>query len=204
MNTLGYAILSALGRKSYSGYELGKYLENVWPAKHSQIYPMLTKMEEKGFLVHEIVEQVGRPNKKIYSITEKGTEALKKWIAKSPSEQIHRDEFLIKVYSSWLLGEENSAKLVHDRIAKLDESIASLSDKITEMEQMEELETTSKDFGRYLLFSRKFRLAKEEKDWCQWVLGLLKNKKVNFTVFCLAFTGRFNLLLDGLPWIALI
>lgn len=204
MNTLGYAILSALGRKSYSGYELGKYLDNVWPAKHSQIYPLLTKMEEKGFLVHEIVEQVGRPNKKIFSITEKGKQALKKWIAKSPSDPIHRDEFLIKIYSASLLGEENSIKLVHERIAKLDESIASLSGKITEIEQMEELETTSKEFGRYLLFSRKYRLAEEEKAWCHWVLDKLKNKKIKFTVLFLAFAGRFSLPLDVFSWAAII
>ncbi|MCQ6275821.1 PadR family transcriptional regulator [Bacillus sp. V3B] len=62
INTLGYAIFGALDRKPCSGYELAQYLEVVWPAKHSQIHPMLTKMEQKELLVHEHVEQTGKPD----------------------------------------------------------------------------------------------------------------------------------------------
>lgn len=166
------------------------YLDSIWPAKHSQIYPLLTKLEDKGLLVHEFVEQMGRPNKKIFSITEKGKQALEKWSAKTPSDPVNRDEFLIKVYSFWLTEEEKSIKLVYDRIAKLEESVTSLSDKIQEMEQTQELDTTSKNFGRYLLFHRKFRLAQEEKAWCQWVLNLLKNKKVNIPLLSITFAGK--------------
>ena len=55
MNTLGFAILSALGRQPCSGYQLTKYLEEgSWPAKHSQIYPLLTKMEQNGLLVYKV------------------------------------------------------------------------------------------------------------------------------------------------------
>ena len=43
MNTLGYAILSTLVRKPCSGYELMQHLEVIWPAKHSQIYPLLSE-----------------------------------------------------------------------------------------------------------------------------------------------------------------
>ena len=86
MNTLGYAILSALGRKPCSGYELVQYLDAVWPAKHSQIYPRLTKMEQNGLLIFEEVVQTGKPDKKIFSITEKGRETLEKWVEESPSD----------------------------------------------------------------------------------------------------------------------
>ncbi|OMI10545.1 hypothetical protein BVL54_15285 [Bacillus paralicheniformis] len=64
INTLGYAILSVLGRRPCSGYELVQYLEVVWPAKHSQIYPLLNKMEQEKFLEYEHVEQIGKPDKK--------------------------------------------------------------------------------------------------------------------------------------------
>src|SRR6476469_3268741 len=80
MNSLGYAILSTLGRKPCSGYQLVGYLEVLWPAKHSQIYPLLTKMEKSGFLEFEHIEQQGKPDKKVYSITEKGRSVLKKWV----------------------------------------------------------------------------------------------------------------------------
>lgn len=190
INTLGYAILSVIGRGPCTGYELVNYLDPIWPAKHSQIYPLLTKLEDKGHVVHEFVEQMGRPNKKIFSITEKGKEALVKWTSKTPSDPVNRDEFLIKVYSLWVAEEDKSIKLVHDRIVKLEESVDSLSVKIQEMEQTEKLETSSKNFGRYLLLHRKFRLAQEEKSWCLWVLNLLKNKKINIPLLSITLAGK--------------
>jgi PadR family transcriptional regulator, regulatory protein AphA len=184
INTLSYAILSALSRKPCSGYELAQYLDVIWPAKHSQIYPMLTKMEQKGFLVHERVEQTGKPDKKIFSITEKGREVLEKWIIQSSPDTSNRDDFLIKVYSIWLLEEETSIQLILDRISSLEETMVSLSKKIEEIEHKKELDAMSKNFGRYALFIRKFRLAKEEKTWCQWVLDLIKNKNLNIPMLC--------------------
>ena len=174
INILGYAILSALGRKPCSGYELVQYLEAVWPAKHSQIYPLLTKMKQNELLVYEHVEQTDRPNKKIFSITGKGKETLAKWITTLPSDPVIRDEFLIKVYSIWLSDEENSIKLVLDRISNLEDKMTSLSKKLEEIEQKKDLDIKSKNFGRYIVFNRNFRLAQEEKAWCQWVLDLIK------------------------------
>ena len=174
MNTLGYAILSTLVRKPCSGYELMQRLEVIWPAKHSQIYPLLTKLEKNKLLVSEHVEQMGKPNKKIFSVTEKGNKTLEKWASTSPSDPAIRDEFLIKVYSIWLTDEETSIKLIQERISFLEETMARLSEKIEKIEQSQELDTMSKSFGRYILYNRKFRLAEEEKVWCQWVLGLME------------------------------
>ena len=200
INTLGYAILSALSRKPCSGYELTQYLEVIWPAKHSQIYPMLTKMEQKEFLVYEHVEQIGKPNKKIFSITERGKEALEKWNTKSPSDAINRDEFLIKVFSIWVSDEGISIKLIRDRMSRLEETMVNLSNKIVEMEQKNELNPMSKHFGRYILFNRKFRLAEEEKTWCQWVLDLITSKNLNIPMLCISL-GKFSNIIGKIVYI---
>lgn len=91
--------------------------------------------------------------------------------------------------------EENSMKLVHDRISNLEETSTDLSKKIAEIEQNKELDTMSKDFGRYILFNRKFRLAKEEKAWYQWVLDLIKNKNLNIPMLCVG-VGNFSNLIE--------
>lgn len=196
MNTLGYAILSALGRKPCSGYELVQYLDALWPAKHSQIYPRLTRMEENGLLVYEQIEQVGKPNKKIYSITEKGRETLESWITEKPSVSIVRDEFLIKVNSVWLSNEESAKKLIHERIANLEQSIALRANIIEEMEPKQEVVAMTKDFGRFLLFNRRNMLEKEEISWCRWVLRLLEkmNSNVNQLLFVLVGAGNLNII----------
>ncbi|GIO30092.1 MULTISPECIES: PadR family transcriptional regulator [Paenibacillus] len=181
MNTLEYAILSALGRKPCSGYELAAYLELLWPAKHSQIYPHLTKLEQKGLLVYEHVEQLGKPDKKVYSITDEGKEALKAWIVEQPAEPALRDEFLIKINAMWLADEDGAKKLLYDRISALGKKVEQREKKIAKVEK-EHKETGpaagSKHFGRYILLNRRNMLDREEISWCQWVLGLFGDSKL--------------------------
>ena len=58
MGTLKYAILGLLNRKSMTGYDLSKEFETTlfefWNAKHSQIYPELKSLSEKGLVQYEV------------------------------------------------------------------------------------------------------------------------------------------------------
>ena len=53
--SLRHALLGLLADKAASGYELTKQFElslaNVWSASHSQIYPELQRMAERGWVV---------------------------------------------------------------------------------------------------------------------------------------------------------
>jgi DNA-binding PadR family transcriptional regulator len=48
MNTLGYVVLGLLAREPLSGYDLKKRMEQrvefSWSARHSQVYPELSKL----------------------------------------------------------------------------------------------------------------------------------------------------------------
>ncbi|MGE7766237.1 PadR family transcriptional regulator [Peribacillus sp. NPDC096540] len=198
MNTLGYAILSSLGRNPCSGYELVRYLEVLWPAKHSQIYPLLTKMEKNGLLEFEHIEQTGKPDKKIYSITEKGKETLEKWVTESPSDPIIRDEFLIKMYSIWLSNEENAKKLIQDRISKLEQTVALRDENIARIKQTHGkngLEMKSKHFGGYILFNRRSMLDEAEISWCKWVLSLIEKASLNNLLLGI-MVGKLNIIIQ--------
>lgn len=199
MNTLGYAILSILGRKPCSGYQLATHLEVLWPAKHSQIYPLLTKMEQNGLLVFEHVEQTGKPDKKVFSITDKGREALGTWIATTPADPILRDEFLIKMYSMWMTDENRAKELIQERITKLEQKIAFREEKIASVEK-EHMEVTSKHFGRYVLLSRSNFLDKEEVSWCHWVLKLVENSNVAKFLLGIISAGTFNTLIQNMSF----
>ncbi|GIP28247.1 transcriptional regulator [Paenibacillus sp. J23TS9] len=202
MNTLGYAILSVLGRKPCSGYQLASYLELLWPAKHSQIYPLLGKMEQNGLLVFEHVEQTGKPDKKIYSITEKGREALGAWVTTGkPSDPIIRDEFLIKMYSMWTTDEENAKKLIQDRISKLKLKVTLREKKIAKAED-EQVETVPEHFGRYVLLYRNNLLDKEEISWCHWVLKLIENSNAIKLLLGIISAGAFNKIIQGVTFLS--
>src|SRR3712207_9483471 len=84
VTTLGYAILGLLSREELSGYDLMSRMKArvgfFWEARHSQIYPELARLEEQGLVTYRVVEQRGRPDKKVYEITPEGIEVLKGWV----------------------------------------------------------------------------------------------------------------------------
>ncbi|OMI10544.1 hypothetical protein BVL54_15280 [Bacillus paralicheniformis] len=91
-----------------------------------------------------------------------------------------------------MLKEEDSVKLIQDRIKNLEKTIDTQLNKMAELEKNKESDSMSKNFGRYILIDRKFRLAKEEKTWCQKVLNLIKDKKFNFPFLCYVSVEGIN------------
>ncbi|GAA4719898.1 PadR family transcriptional regulator [Brevibacillus fulvus] len=177
MNSLAYALLSMLVRKPCSGYELKQLLEVFWQAKHSQIYPLLQKLEQDGLLTYELVGQSGKPDKKIYTLTDKGLSILKEWIAQSPAVPVIRDEFLVKVYAIWLTDIATAKKLFDERMRAINEKIAYREEELRKMrdtfgDSIEDIACTH--FGRYILYQRRLRQEREEIEWCKWVMNLLE------------------------------
>ncbi|MCQ6562430.1 PadR family transcriptional regulator [Paenibacillus mendelii] len=177
MNALSYALLSMLFRKSCSGYELMKMMGVFWQAKHSQIYPLLAKLEQKELVTYEHVGQTGKPDKKLYSITDLGTAALKEWIDHSPAAvPVQRDEFLIKVYAIGLSDPNTAIQLFEERIAMLMEKAAYLQSQVSEMDELMNgmlPGMNDKHFGRYLLYQRRVLTGREEIEWCKWAMSLI-------------------------------
>ena len=102
-NILKYIILGLLNHKELAGYDLKKLFEgevgDFWSSNHSQIYPELRRMEEKG-LITSHSETVGtKLGKKYYRITPAGQEILSAWMHEPLSSLVpSRDEFTMKLY----------------------------------------------------------------------------------------------------------
>ncbi|WP_308637622.1 PadR family transcriptional regulator [Paenibacillus silvisoli] len=179
MNTLSYGLLSMLVRKPCTGYELTKLLSLFWQAKHSQIYPLLAMLEREKHVTFELIGQTGKPDKKLYTITESGEAALRGWILDAPAtETLERDEFLIKVYAIGLVSKAEALKLFNERTAALQERLQRLEGEM-ELRHAAEVPVTefsSKQFGRYLLYRRRIGLLKEELSWIEWATPLVVGK----------------------------
>jgi DNA-binding PadR family transcriptional regulator len=82
---LRHAILVALCEQAGSGYELTRRFDrsigHFWAATHQQIYRTLRTMEDDGWVAATPVVQQGRPDKKVYTVTEAGRAELARWIA---------------------------------------------------------------------------------------------------------------------------
>lgn len=102
-NRLQYIILGLLNQRPQTGYDLAKAFENeigeFWQAQHSQIYPMLKRMETAGDITHEDTIAGEKLAKKQYSLTTAGHEKLVAWVSEpSPELAASKDEFILKLY----------------------------------------------------------------------------------------------------------
>ncbi len=95
-------LLGLLAIDSMSGYDLGLTIRSsvghFWNESYGQIYPNLKKLAADGFVTAKMERQKGKPDRRIYSITKKGRERLRKWLAVPPQPEIPRNELLLKLF----------------------------------------------------------------------------------------------------------
>lgn len=178
LNNLAYQILGVVTRVPRSGYDIVKQLEHFRPAKTSQVYPTLAKLEAADLVSAEDVEQSGRPNKKVYSATPKGRQTLIDWIGTDPEVPYFRDDFLTMIYSAWLKTPEDTRAMVESRIERLDRQIAQVQGDLARLiaEHPQDMRDPSHwRFYRHSLQNRRLMLAQSERVWCLGLLYQLKN-----------------------------
>src|ERR1044072_4278199 len=96
------AVMAALLEGEASGYDLAKGFDatvaNFWTATPQQLYRELERMEAEGLVTARLVEQRRRPNKRLFSLTEAGREAVRAYTAEPPGRPaVIRDELPVKV-----------------------------------------------------------------------------------------------------------
>ena len=100
--SLEHAILGFLNYGPLSGYDLKKVfdisVQHFWPADQSQIYRTLSRLEERGWVQMEVVNQVERPDRKVYHSTDAGREELLSWLAREPRARVSRSAELMQVF----------------------------------------------------------------------------------------------------------
>ena len=100
---LAEAILVCLTDRPMSGYDLAKTFDAsigfFWRASHQQVYRELAKLREKGLVESSEIEQNGRPNRIIHTITRAGEDAVHTWSLKPCRMPTVKDELLVKLYA---------------------------------------------------------------------------------------------------------
>ena len=178
---MGYAILGLLAREPLSGYDLMRRMKErvgfFWQARHSQIYPELARLEKEGMVVHRVVEQKDRPDKKVYEITDAGLGALKEWVAAPVEPRVKRDELVLKAYSLWLAEPEKALVLFRDHERRHEEQLLRYKEIESWMERewKEELgRVDSPKFASYAALQRGIIYERGYVDWCRWAADRLE------------------------------
>ena len=111
-----------------SGYDLKKNFESsfghFFAAGFGSIYPALAALAEQGFVRCREVPQDGRPDRKVYSITEAGRQRLVEELGNpNPSHKV-RSEFLATVCFAHLMEAEQIDTVLENRLAEIDRYLA--------------------------------------------------------------------------------
>ncbi|ERP92889.1 PadR family transcriptional regulator [Alcanivorax sp. P2S70] len=138
--SLRHAILVLLQDQEASGYDLAREFANsiglVWNATHQQIYLELGKLNEKDMVKFRHIPQDGKPDKKMYRITEEGRDELIRWLRKPAAPPRIRDAFMVKIAggalsdpSSILRELEDQADLRRERLNTFEDLARKLDDR---------------------------------------------------------------------------
>lgn len=179
-STLGYALLGLLARGGRSGYDLAQGLKDpvgfFWHAQHSQIYPELARLEAAGLVSPTLVEQSGRPDKKIYRQTPAGRKALRAWLEAPVDVPRPRDELVLKAYSIWLADPEAAADTMREHARAHAAHLAEFERRLEciERDAGDEIwRPDSRWFGVHAVLRRGIGFEREYVEWCEWMERVL-------------------------------
>src|SRR5881275_2411814 len=101
-DVLKFALLGLLAKESRHGYDLKRAFERLlggtWPINIGQIYTTLTRLERDRLVTAETVTQTSVPDRKVYSLTPAGHDALAEWLAQPVADSVAlKDEMYVKV-----------------------------------------------------------------------------------------------------------
>lgn len=117
--TMEHALLGFLREEPEHGYAIYQRLSDpaglglVWRIKQSQLYSLLSKLEEAGYASATIEPQGSRPPRKVYSLTRSGRQAFQEWLHSPVQHGRHlRLEFLAKFYFARRESQNVAAELI--------------------------------------------------------------------------------------------
>lgn len=177
------AVLTALLEGEASGYDLAKAFDasvaNFWTATPQQLYRELERMEAEGLVSARLVRQDRRPNKRLFSLTDAGREALRSFTAERAKPTAIRDELLVKVQAvdsgdieavraavAEQLERANAKRVRYERMR------ARLLDGRSEANYLAHADRV----GPYLTLLRGIRFEKENVRWAKQVLAVLAER----------------------------
>lgn len=171
--SLKYTILIALSEGPKSGYDVAKLFDKTigffWRARHSQIYRELGKLKEKQWATSKEIEQSGKPNRVVFTITEEGREALLNWSREPCEPQELKDDFLIQLYRL----ESIDIEALRTNLMLRLESHRDRHAQYTGKYKLLNGENSLSDLGQKLALEVGIRWESEWADWCSKALEQL-------------------------------
>jgi DNA-binding PadR family transcriptional regulator len=160
--TLHYIILGLLGAHPMSGYDIkrafDRSLATYWNAGNSQIYTTLKMLAARKLVSSETVQQEGRPNRRVYSLTPAGRAALDAWLAEPVPSRFTKDEFLTRLFFCGQTSDEIALRhleeheeSLHAQLADMERALRDYGDRPTRRPRLLEYQMLVREYKQALL-----------------------------------------------------
>ena len=131
-----FPLLALLANGPAHGYELKQAMEQQFgsvlpPLNAGQIYTTLSRLERDGLVNDDPVAQNGRPNKRVYQLTEAGRMELRGWVADATPAARLRDDFFVKLVLARAAGIADPLELIDRQRGAYLQALRELDDVAT-------------------------------------------------------------------------
>lgn len=163
--SLRYALVGLLAEESMSGYDLTKRfalsLAYAYPAQHSQIYPELARLVERGWIRQTGSGPRGR---KTYATTSSGLAALRDWLAQTDVDRSLRHETVLRAFFRWTL---EPAEAVNQFRADA-EAYAATASELDKLADAVDWQKSPADESGRIALEAGLRVYRALYEWADW------------------------------------
>ncbi|MGB3301627.1 PadR family transcriptional regulator [Gordonia sp. (in: high G+C Gram-positive bacteria)] len=170
---LEHAILVSLSERPGTGYEIGQQFSRsigyFWSATHQQIYRTLKKLHADGLVSFESIAQDGRPDKKVYTLSNAGEAMLADWVNSPTPLTPLRSDLGVKLRAADL---GDLPTVISELRAHRDEAngLLEIYRGWSEQYYPEPDNLTGRKLNQYLVLRGGIRMSEHTVGWCDEVL----------------------------------
>ena len=178
--SLPHALLGLINYKPLTGYDLkttfNTSINFFWNASLPQIYRTLHQMEKSGWVTSRIEPQEGKPNRKIYKITDKGKNELRQWLNEPLDFTLVKSKLMIKTFFGNQIDRKNLLNQIRERREQELTFLSNYESKFEEIVDQYAIELEARNDKRFWLLTVDFgiRRAKMIVEWCEAALKILE------------------------------
>ncbi len=170
---LEHALLVSLSERPASGLDLARRFDRsigfFWHATHQQIYRVLARMVDDGWVEVEHVAQTGRPDKKVYAVSAVGRGVLADWLAEPTPMEPLRSEIAVKMRGASFGDRAAALGVVRRHLAEHEARLAHYR-QLEADDHPEPGRLTGHDLDIYLVLRGGIRI---EEFWVAWLTEYL-------------------------------
>jgi DNA-binding PadR family transcriptional regulator len=159
-----------------SGYDMSKRIESsisqFWDVGFGQLYPTLKKLEAGGMIAGTEAHSPGRPDRRVYSITDLGRQLLRQWLEEPAAREYIRYEILLKLFFGCLVEPETNIATIEAFRARYADIAKRLEGYAKNLRQVQGESPDHLYFLLTVMFGEK--LYKAYLDWAEEALDLLR------------------------------